>query len=125
MKEIDIDLGDFTIAYDIDTSRLVASFFSEDDIGVVIRCHFEVERAATHSLENLTRGRWRKLRTQYLSDLLNLLEVLGAPVKLLAPARTLNSQRNEFAHKGMVELSEQALLDLVRSVRAFLPQSYG
>ncbi len=122
LEDINLNLGELTVGHDVDTGRLAASFFSEDDIGVVIRCHFEVERAATHSLEALTGGRWRKVRGKYLSDQLNLLEVLGAPPKLLAPARTLNNQRNDFAHDGVSELSEQQLLDLLRGVRAFLPQ---
>lgn len=122
MEEIDLDLGNLTIGHDVDTKRLGAAFFSDDDIGVVTRCHFEVERAATHSLDKLTARRWRKVRSKYLSDQLNLLEMLGAPPKLLAPARTLNNLRNDFAHGGIEELSEERLLDLLRGVRSFLPQ---
>ncbi len=122
MGSVNLSLGEMTFGHDLDTRRLAASFFSEDDIGVVVRCHFEVERAATHSLDTLTGNRWRKMRGKYLSDQLNLLEVIGAPPKMLAPARTLNHQRNDFAHKGLSELSEQQLLDLLRGVRDFLPQ---
>ena len=88
----------------------------------MVRCHFEVEKAAIRALEALTGDRWRKTRSQYLSEKLNLLEMLGAPDAILAPARTLNKQRNAFAHDGVEEISEQQLFDIVRGIRAFLPQ---
>ena len=119
---ISLRLGELTVGHEPDTARYTAAFFSEDDLGTIIRCHFEVERAANRSLEVITQGRWKKVRSQYLSEKLNLLEMVGAPQKLLAPARTLNNQRNDFAHKGLEEISEQQFLDLVRGVRAFLPQ---
>lgn len=117
-----LDLGEFVSGHDFDIKRFTSAFFAEEDIAAMVRCHFEVERAAIRSLDVLTGGRWEKVRSQYLSEKLNLLEMIGAPPKLLAPARTINNQRNEFAHKGWEEISEQQMLDVVRGVRAFFPQ---
>ncbi|TIN70477.1 MAG: hypothetical protein E5Y30_15830 [Mesorhizobium sp.] len=122
MSDINVKLDLITLAHDIDPKRFSAAFFGEDDIGAVIRCHYEVEKAAIYALEVLTDGRWKRLRSQYLSEKLNLLEVLGAPPRLLAPARTLNNQRNDFAHEGLDTLDPQKELDLTRGVRAFFPQ---
>lgn len=117
-----LKLEKFVSGHDIDTKRFVAAFFAEEDIAAIVRSHFEVERAAARTLDVLTERRWRKVRSQYFSEKLNLLEMLGAPHKLLAAARTLNNQRNDFAHEGLEEISEQQMLDLVRGVKAFLPQ---
>lgn len=122
MPDIDVKLDTVTLGHDIDPKRFSAAFFGEDDIGAVIRCHYEVEKAAIYALDVLTDGRWKRLRSQYLSEKLNLLEVLGAPPRLLVPARTLNNQRNDFAHEGLDTLDPQKELDLTRSVRAFFPQ---
>lgn len=119
--EISLRIGELTIGHQPDTGRFTSAFFAEDDLGAIIRCHFEVERAAIRSLDVITQGRWKKTRSQYLSEKLNLLEVVGAPLKLLAPARILNKQRNEFAHDGIDAISEQQSLDLLRSLRAFYP----
>ncbi|KQU66653.1 hypothetical protein ASC75_08430 [Aminobacter sp. DSM 101952] len=122
MTKIDLKFETLTIGHELDTKRLASAFFAEDALGVVVRCHFEVERAAIRALDTLTGNRWRKTRSQYLAEKLNLLEMLGAPEPVLVPARTLNKQRNAFAHDGLEEISEQQLLDIVRGIRDFLPQ---
>lgn len=122
MGDINLRIEKLVFDHDIDTKRFASAFFAEEDIAAMVRCHFEVERAAIRSLDVLTEGRWRKARSQYLSEKLNLLEMIGAPIKILAPGRTLNNQRNSLAHDGIEEISEQNMLDLVRGVRAFLPQ---
>lgn len=121
MEKLNLDLGEVTIAYDPDTARLTSAFFAEDDIGAIIRCHFEVERSASRALDVMTGGRWKKTNSRYLLDKLNLLEMIGSPTKLISPARILNNHRNEFAHKGKEEVTEQEMLDLVRGVQAFIP----
>jgi len=115
-------MNDIILGHNPDTRRFASAFFAEDDIGAIIRCHFEVEQAANRELDVLTNQRWRRVRSQYLSDKLNLLEMIGVPSHLLAPARTLNNQRNGFAHDGAEEITEQQMLDLLRGFRALMPQ---
>lgn len=121
MEDVTVRFGDI-VGHELDTQKLGAAFFSEDGTGVMLRSHLLVEQAAIHTLDVLTQGRWTKLRTQLFGEKINLLEVLGAPPRLLAPVRTLNNQRNDFAHRGVEIITEQHLLDVLRGLRAFVPQ---
>ncbi len=122
MENIDLKLERLTTSHDIDTARVAAAFFAEDDIGMIIRCHFLLERAAIHALEVITDGRWKKNRSKYLGEKLEILAIIGAPPRILAPARTLNNLRNDFAHEGVEAITTQTEADLTRGVRAFYPK---
>lgn len=122
MDKIDIDLGDLTISHDIEIGRLVAALFSEDDIGAIIRCHFEMERAIVYALGVITQDRWKVAKPAYLSDKLNLLEMLGLSRHLLAPARALNRHRNALAHNGLEKLTSAHEREFTGLVRAVCPQ---
>ncbi|PQA73515.1 hypothetical protein [Brucella oryzae] len=122
MEDISLDLGEVISEHEPDTKRLAAAFFSDDDIGALIRCHFEVERAAIHALEIMTQGRWKTANCRYLNDKLNILEVIGAPPALLAPARILNKHRNSLAHSGIDIITREQEHEFTASVRRFFPQ---
>ncbi|MFA6155056.1 hypothetical protein [Mesorhizobium sp.] len=122
MDAIDLDLGTMTIAHNPDTARIAAALFSEDDIGAVIRCHFEVERATTHAVSVITQDRWRVVKNcRYLADKLNLLEVIGVPKHFLEPARALNRHRNGLAHQGVDEITEDQETEITRLTRLVFP----
>lgn len=117
-----LNLGDFVSSHSPDTARLATAFFSNDDIGALIRCHFEVERAAAHALDILTQERWKAAKCRYLNDKLNALEMIGAPPNILAPAKILNKHRNRLAHDGVDTILYEQEAEFTLSVRSVLPQ---
>lgn len=122
MDKESLDLGNFVSSHSPDTARLAAAFFSNDDIGALIRCHFELERAATHALDVLTQGRWKAAKCRYLNDKLNALEMIGAPPTILASAKILNRHRNRLAHDGVDTISSEQEAEFTLSVRSVMPQ---
>ncbi|WP_407976082.1 hypothetical protein ACJKIH_02885 [Brucella pseudogrignonensis] len=122
MEYVSLNLGNCKSGHDPDTGRLASAFFSDDDIGTLIRCHFEVERAAIHALDVITQERWKIAKYRYLNDKINFLEVIGAPPALLAPARVLNKHRNALAHSGIDTITEEQEHEFTTSVRSFFPQ---
>lgn len=122
LDKIDVKFETLTISHEVETKRLAEALFSEDEIDAVIRCHFELERAAIHALEVITQGRWKAGRSNYLKDKLNLLEIIAVPRHLLAPANLLNQHRNDLAHKGVDKITEQQEAEFTRLTRVALPQ---
>ncbi len=39
-----MDIGTVTIEHEIDTSKFIDAVYTKDDIGAIIRVHFEAER---------------------------------------------------------------------------------
>ncbi len=122
MEDVSLHIENFKTGHDPDTGRLSSAFFSDDDIGTLIRCHFEVERAAIHALDILTQERWKIAKYRYLNDKINFLEVIGAPPALLTPARILNKHRNALAHSGIDIITEEQEQEFTASIRSFFPQ---
>ncbi|MEI9409914.1 hypothetical protein [Mesorhizobium salmacidum] len=122
MDKIDLRFDTLTMSHQADASRLIAALRGEDDIGAVIRCHFEVERAAEHALDVITVGRFKVARADYLYDKLNVLEMLGAPKAYLEPARLMNKHRNALAHKGIEQITSQQEAEYTAAVREVFPQ---
>lgn len=106
-----------------DVERLIAAFSSTDDIGAIIRCHFEAERAVDAALLRLTSGRFDiSSRTyQYLGPKLDLLELLGVPPERIAPLRSINTLRNKFAHDGLNVIEASREEQLRRNVVKICP----
>ncbi|MDQ0301422.1 hypothetical protein [Ancylobacter polymorphus] len=105
----------------IDMKRLKAAFFAEDDIGAVIRCHYEAERALIHALDKLTSGRATKdkKKNKYFADSLNILFILGVADQIIKPMEILNNVRNGFAHKGHETIDDKAITELQAAVATF------
>lgn len=119
------DIGDITFSFDLDTSRLKSALLSEDDIGAVIRCHFEAERAASHVLHIVTAGRvgrFGERRFRYLSDKLDLLEVVGLEALHLQPLRFVNTHRNKFAHEGHDRINQTQVSELWGALSSVAPK---
>lgn len=116
-----IDLGTLVISFNPDTKRLSKALFTEDDIGAVLRCHFEAERATVHALSLIDQNPPSKRSLQYLSQQLSRLEALGAPAPYLKPLRILNSHRNSFAHRGQEVLTEKQATELREAIGEVLP----
>lgn len=118
-----MDFGNIKMSFDPDMNRVASALLSEDDIGAVIRCHFEAERAVEHVLMSITNGRYGfgKLTYKYLSDKVKLLKVLGVPPHFLVPLERLNKHRNQFAHEGLEQIANEQALELRDAVKLLYP----
>ncbi|WP_295897896.1 hypothetical protein [uncultured Bartonella sp.] len=56
-----MDIGTVTIEHEIDTSKFIDAVFTKDDIGAIIRVHFEAERVLNWILGKITDGRSEKV----------------------------------------------------------------
>lgn len=112
-----------TLSFDLNRGRLLSAFFADDDVGAIIRCHFEAERAAIHVLSELTAGRFNPDHnmTRYLSQKLEMLRVVGVDPKILSPLAAHNAHRNKFAHHGQEKITVTQLDEIHGAVLAVLP----
>lgn len=102
-----MDIGSVTIEHDIDRSKILDALFTEDDIGTIIRIHFEAERALNWLLHKLTDGRSEKVvKSWKFSQKLDLCYLLGMPDRWLSPIKTLNKDGNSFAHGSQSEFTD-------------------
>lgn len=108
--------------HDLDQSRFTAALFEADDVGAIIRCHYEAERALDFLLDKLTDGRSnRKAKGWAFAVKLEICRLLGVQDVWTVPLKVLNDHRNDFAHKGTHRLSDQQVLDLYHEVRRLSP----
>lgn len=113
-----------TSSHSPDTKRIVAALFAEDDIGSVIRCHFEAERSVDHVLSVLSKGKYNSDKTsmRFLSQKLDVLRLFGIHDNFLAPVKLLNSHRNDFAHHGKEHLTASDLDSMKKLVQIAIPK---
>jgi hypothetical protein len=111
------------LEYTPDLKRVAAAFSATDDIGVMIRCHFETEKAVDHVLGGLTAGRFDRTNRayQYLGPKLDLLKLLGVPAERVEPLRKINALRNRFAHDGQDVIDPGSEEQLRREVAKVFP----
>lgn len=113
-----MDIGTVTIEHEIDTSKFIDAVFTKDDIGAIIRVHFEAERVLNWLLGKLTDGRSEKVvKSWKFSQKLDLCYLIGMPEKWLSPIKTLNKHRNSFAHGFQSEFTDEQIIDLYHQVR--------
>lgn len=118
-----MDIGTVTIEHEIDTSKFIDAVFTEDDIGTIIRVHFEAERGLNWLLHNLTDGRSEKVvKSWKFSQKLDLCYLIGMPEKWLSPIKTLNKHRNSFAHGFQSEFTDEQIIELYHQVRRISPK---
>ncbi|QYM73187.1 hypothetical protein K1X45_01680 [Pseudochrobactrum sp. Wa41.01b-1] len=118
-----MNIGTVVFDYDVNTKRLTDALFSEDEIGSIIRCHFEVEQAIEHVLAKFTDGRTkRKANNWNFAQKLELCRIIGIHDNFLVPFKTLNDHRNDFAHNGKITISDKDVTDLIIQVRRACPQ---
>lgn len=97
-----VDLGTIDLQHDIDFGRFLAALFEADDVGAMIRCHYEAEQALNYVLEKLTGGRSRRKASSWnFAQKLEVCHLLGIHENWMSPLKTHNGQRNDFAHKGL------------------------
>jgi hypothetical protein len=95
----------------IDFDRLELAFKSSDVVGAVVRCQYEMERAALRSLTKII-PKYHLLKHRYLSDHLKTYRAMGCNGAIFQVADYVNKVRNEFAHDGIEELTTQHLTEL-------------
>jgi hypothetical protein len=113
----------------LDLKRFLVALRSNDDVGAVIRSHYELERAAIRALGKLYPN-YDALQHRYFSQHIRALAALRAEGKIFQAARYINKVRNGFAHEGVEEITQKHLAELcsqvsgafanVRDVREFV-----
>jgi hypothetical protein len=123
-KQAEFNAGALIMEHEVNTKRIVKALIGGDEVGALVRCHFEAEQAINHVLNQLSGGRTKREveRWQQIANKLEICRVLGVGDNFCAPLKTLNKHRNDFAHNGRDTLDEQEVLDLFRQVRIAYPQ---
>lgn len=121
-----MDIGTITMEHELDRYRFLNAFLEADDVGAIIRCHYEAERALDYVLDKLTDGRSnRNAKNWAFAMRLEVCRLLGVQDMWTAPLKTINDHRNDFAHRGKDSLADQQILDLYHQVRRFYPRFDG
>jgi len=96
-------------SFEVDVARMMRAIDTPDDIGAVVRMHFEIDRALEHIVDAMVPAA-KHLRHRFMDERIRFLQALGLPDVRLQPARTINTVRNDFAHREKENL-EQADVD--------------
>lgn len=110
-----------TFNFDVDTARLKRAMDTSDDIGAVVRIHFEIERALEHVISAMIPDA-PVLKHRYMSDRIRFLLALGIPKVRTTPAKIINDIRNEFAHRAKEDISSSDVARLADSITNLLGQ---
>jgi len=87
-----------TFNFPVDTGRMIRAMETDDDVGAIVRLHFEVDRALAHVISAMIPNA-EHLNHNYMEQRIRFLSALGLPETRIHPARILNEIRNRFAHK--------------------------
>jgi hypothetical protein len=101
--------------FDVDSGRIMRAMYTEDDIGAVIRIHFEIDRALDHIVKTMVPAS-NKMRLPYTGNKVDFLLALGLPELRIAPVLIINKIRNKFAHKEKEEIVLSDTVDLLRAI---------
>lgn len=83
----------------IDTDLIKEALSSNDEIGVVLRAQFEIEKAVVRVLERKY-PKYSALKHRYFNQHLKALRALGMDAQILKIAQKVNQVRNDMAHVG-------------------------
>ncbi|CDZ40347.1 Hypothetical protein NGAL_HAMBI1145_53430 [Neorhizobium galegae bv. officinalis] len=112
-----------TVPHEFGTERFRSAFMGSDDVGAVIRCHFEAERVLDFVLEQITERRsTRKVKGWPFAHRLEVCRLFGIDDVFIHPFKLINDVRNELAHKGIDAIDEQAEKNLYHAVRKVSPK---
>ena len=109
--------NDLTFDFPIDTSRLVRAFDNPDDIGAIVRTHYELDRALSHVLAKFYSNP-KKLGANRVGPKIERLEALGFGGPRIAAIRCIDDLRNAVAHRDKEEINGQDLMLLRRHIDA-------
>jgi hypothetical protein len=92
--------------FEIDTARLLRAFESADDVGAIIRTHYELDRALSHVLAKFYANP-KKLSANRVGPKIERLEALGFGGSRIEALRTIDDIRNAVAHRDQEEVRVQ------------------
>jgi hypothetical protein len=114
--------------FPLDTSRLTRAIDTADDIGAVIRIHFEIDRALEHIITAMIPNA-SALRHRYMGQRIAFLRALGLHEVRLLPVTIINEIRNKFAHHEKEGVSASDIARLHDSITALfgkeIPTHFG
>ncbi len=108
--------------FKVDSGRLRRAIETPDNIGAVIRLHFEIDRALDHIVSVMVPAP-QHINHQYLEQRIRFLLSLGIPEIRLIPARIINRIRNDFAHREKDEFLDADIAVLSEAIEALLGNS--
>jgi|SRR5882757_4382574 len=108
--------------FPVDTARMMRAVETPDDIGAVVRIHFEIDRALEH-IVNVMVPAAKHLGHRFMDQRIKFLLSLGLPEERVQPARVLNIIRNDFAHREKEALGQSDVDSLEGPVVKMLGQS--
>lgn len=97
--------------FPVDTKRMMRAIDTPDDIGAVVRIHFELDRALEHVINAMV-PRAKILTHRFMSQRIMFLSALGLPPARVEPARVINAIRNDFAHREKETLEAKDIKSL-------------
>jgi hypothetical protein len=105
--------------FPVDTARMMRAIDTPDDIGAVVRMHFEIDRALEHVVRAMVPA-VKHLGHRYMDQRIRFLQALGLPDIRIEPARVINKIRNDFAHREKEALTESDVSALEEPVSRLL-----
>ncbi|MGY8635816.1 hypothetical protein RAD15_25425 [Bradyrhizobium sp. 14AA] len=93
-----------TFNFPVDTARMLRAIDTPDDIGAVVRLHFEIDRALEHIVTTMVPAA-QHLQHRFMDQRIRFLRALGLPEVRIEPAKVLNTIRNDFAHREKESLT--------------------
>lgn len=101
-----------------DTSRIFRALTTSDDIGALLRTHFDAERALSQVIAEAYVNS-DALRLRSFEQKISALEARGVLPLRLAPTRIVNDVRNDFAHRGRENFEPSDVKKLWDAVNKF------
>ncbi|MBL4756504.1 MAG: hypothetical protein JKY32_02325 [Rhizobiales bacterium] len=98
-------------SFEIDTEIILACFRSNDDMGIVLRVHMEVERSMIRELERRFPN-YGALKFQFFDQHLKALKAFGKFTPLSDAITQINVTRNKFAHVRNIRKTDLTQSDL-------------
>lgn len=116
-------MSTIVIKHNPNVDRFIAAMASQDDIGAVIRCHYEVEKVIDHIISHRTENRYSPSKTsmKYLSQKIEFLHLFGMHMNFIEILRSINRLRNRFAHQGQEKITEADVTELKGKLAKIMP----
>lgn len=107
-----------TAAVSPDTARVFRALQTSDDIGALLRVHFDAERALSQVVNEAYIDA-KALNLKYFGQKLGALAAIGVLPLRLEPLVVLNKIRNDFAHRGRELIEDQDVKGLWDAINKY------
>ena len=112
------------ISHDFDYEKLVRALLTDDDIGAMLRLHFEMERCLDFMIADRFSSP-KSLNAKYFSQKVGCLHAIGFLNSRLQAFKFVNRVRNMMAHEGRECIKIQEADELVSIVSRLMPHPLG